>query len=101
MTRARGRQADSVLETLLYEISTLPGCERTKAAVLRLLNSHAGARIYVARRCTLHQEQHREARRLLDVGLTRGEAARRLSRKYGFSESTAYRRLAGALRVPR
>lgn len=101
MTRARASAADSVLETLLYEIRRLPGCERTKSAVLRLLNSHAGARIYVARRFTLHLEQQREARRLLDVGLTRGEAARRLSRKYGFSESTAYRRLSGALRVLR
>ena len=101
MTRARVGAADSVLETLLYEIRRLPGCERTKAAVLRLLASHAGARIYVARSRTLHLEQQCEARRLLDVGLARGEAARRLSRKYGFSESTAYRRLSIALRAPR
>jgi len=101
MTRTRDGADSSVLETLLYEIRTLPGCERTKAAVLRLLASHAGARIYVARCRTLHLEQQREARRMLDVGLTRGEAARRLSRRYGFSESTAYRRLSVALRAPR
>ena len=95
--RASQDVGDSEFDILLEELRRLPGCERTKASVIKLLTSHAGGRMYISHKSTLKQVQLAEARHLVRIGLTRAEAARRLAERFVFSPSTAYRRINQAI----
>lgn len=80
----------SDLQWFLAEIDRLPDGPGTKAAVLDLLVSMAGQRIYFSRHALLRSVRVAEVARWLDAGMTRTQARDRLIRKYAYGKTKCY-----------
>jgi hypothetical protein len=97
--RRRGPTPDEIsdLMWLMREIDLIPGCERTKAEVRRVLRTLAGRRIYFSRNLVSRPHEISQALAFLATGRSVAEARDALMEHSRMSRRKAYELIREAL----
>lgn len=102
MTRA-GPTTDEISDVrwLLGEIDRIPGCERTKAEVRRILGTLAGRKVYISLAATTKAAEVDLAVTMLDSGRTVAQTRDALMATIQARRSKAYKLIGLALNARR